>query len=401
MVQDLSIQDFLYELPEERIAQYPLADRAESKLLIYRSGSIAQHKFSELPKLLPEHTVLVRNNSRVIHARLLFRKESGAQIEIFCLSPLEPTSYELALESRSGCTWQCMLGNARRWRSEQPLVLYLNEGEHGAVCLTARRESDVAVAFSWDNTAYTFGEILELMGILPIPPYLNRDTQAEDSKTYQTVYAASSGSVAAPTAGLHFTPEVFTELELRGIEVLDLTLHVGAGTFRPVKSETIGLHRMHQELVLIDRATIERLQTAPGRIIAVGTTSVRSLESLYHLGVKLLLDPDVQVPLSVEQWQAYNESSKVPTAAEALDAVLIYMQDHGLEVLSFPTSILIAPGYEFRLVRGLITNFHQPHSTLLLLIAALVGEDWRHIYEYALTHDFRFLSYGDSSLLLP
>lgn len=403
MVQDITIQDYIYDLPEERIAKYPLANRADSQLLVYRQGELRSQRFYQLGDELPAEAVLVRNNSKVIHARLLFRRETGAQVEIFCLEPLEPTSYELSLQSHESCVWHCMTGNAKRWRvGGEALVRHLELPELGAVTLRAERVAHDAVRFAWDNQRYSFASILDAMGILPIPPYLNRETEAQDDETYQTVYAKPEGSVAAPTAGLHFTPELFEELRGRGHKVLDLTLHVGAGTFRPVKSDTIGEHEMHRELISVSRSLLESLREALGHIVAVGTTSVRSLESLYHLGCRVQREPELApMELSVGQWAPYTEDYVWPTAEEALGTLLIYMERHGLESLSFPTAILIAPGYTFRMVSGLITNFHQPHSTLLLLIAAFVGSDWRRIYDYALAHDYRFLSYGDSSLLLP
>lgn len=401
--EDIHIEDYTYTLPEERIAKYPLKDRSASKLLVYKEGAIQEHRFGLLPKLLPEGAVLVRNNSRVIRARLLFRRASGAQIEVFCLEPAQPQSYELALSSTQACTWHCMLGNARRWKQGEPLVLNIEATAEPLTLHAERGEGDV-VHFTWDNPRYTFGEVLEAMGILPIPPYLNRPTEEQDLRSYQTTYAQHSGSVAAPTAGLHFTPELFDELEGKGIPVLDVTLHVGAGTFRPVKSATIGEHQMHQEYVVLSRAFIVRLRELLSRqIIAVGTTSVRTLESLYHLGYFLCKHPDTPYSeLHVGQWQAYETQGKeMPTAEACLSAILGYMDSLALETLSFPTAILIAPGYQYRVIKGLITNFHQPHSTLLLLIAALLGKDWRQVYDYALAHSFRFLSYGDSSLLLP
>lgn len=404
MVQNISIQQYTYSLPEERIARYPLKDRAASKLLVYKGGHISEEVFRDLPSLLPAGSLLVRNNSKVIHARLLFQRATGAQVEVFCLEPIAPTSYELSLQSHESCTWLCMLGNARRWRIAGDEVLYreLELPQLGRVRLSAERLGHDTIRFSWDNQAYSFAAILDAMGILPIPPYLNRESEASDDETYQTVYAKREGSVAAPTAGLHFTSEVFNTIQSRGIEVLDLTLHVGAGTFKPVKSATIGEHEMHRELVLVTRELILKLRAQLGRIIAIGTTSVRSLESLYHLGVLIHRQPDLDPScLAVEQWSPYKQEGEGLTSQEALDTLLIYMERHHLSQLSFPTAILIAPGYRFRLVQGLVTNFHQPYSTLLLLIAAFVGDDWRSIYNYALEHGFRFLSYGDSSLLLP
>ena len=335
---------------------------------------------------------------------MLFRKETGAQVEIFCLEPISPTSYELSLQSHESCTWHCMMGNAKRWKVDgEVLVRKLSHPHYGEVVLSAKRLAHNEVYFSWDNPQFSFGSILESMGILPIPPYLNRETEESDDITYQTVYAEREGSVAAPTAGLHFTPQIFTGLNQRGIKVLDVTLHVGAGTFLPVKSDTIGDHEMHKELISVSRTLIEELYNGLGHIVAVGTTSVRTLESLYHLGIELYLNPDrsMDTPLAVSQWEAYEHQNKHSeiNASMAIDAIRRYMDRHDLTQLVFPTAILIAPGYVFRIVEALVTNFHQPDSTLLLLIAAFVGDGWREIYNYALAQKFRFLSYGDSSLL--
>lgn len=403
-VQSISIHDYSYTLEEERIAKYPLPERSSSRLLVYRNGEINDRLFVNLAEELPEGAVLVRNNSRVIHARLLFQRPTGAQVEVFCLEPSEPSSYELSLQSHQSCVWHCMLGNAKRWRvGSTPLVRELELPELGLVHLSAERIEESLIRFSWDNEAYSFASILDAMGVLPIPPYLNRESEKQDDETYQTVYAKPEGSVAAPTAGLHFTEDIFAELSGRGHKVLDLTLHVGAGTFRPVKSDTIGEHEMHRELVTIERSLLTELHSHLGSIVAIGTTSVRSLESLYQLALCILHNPTISPSeLAVEQWSAYNEhSDTAPSTAEALEVLMDYMDRFGLIRLSFPTSILIAPGYRFRLVRGLITNFHQPQSTLLLLIGAFLGKDWRKVYNHALEGDYRFLSYGDSSLLLP
>lgn len=403
-VQSISIHDYSYTLEEERIAKYPLPERSSSRLLVYRNGEINDRLFVNLAEELPEGAVLVRNNSRVIHARLLFQRPTGAQVEVFCLEPSEPSSYELSLQSHQSCVWHCMLGNAKRWRvGSTPLVRELELPELGLVHLSAERIEESLIRFSWDNEAYSFASILDAMGVLPIPPYLNRESEKQDDETYQTVYAKPEGSVAAPTAGLHFTEDIFAELADRGHKVLDLTLHVGAGTFRPVKSDTIGEHEMHRELVTIERSLLTELHSHLESIVAIGTTSVRSLESLYQLALCILHNPTISPSeLAVEQWSAYNEhSDTAPSTAEALEVLMDYMDRFGLIRLSFPTSILIAPGYRFRLVRGLITNFHQPQSTLLLLIGAFLGKDWRKVYNHALAEGYRFLSYGDSSLLLP
>lgn len=401
--QEIQIADYDYPLPDERIAKYPLADRSSSKLLRYQAGEIEEFTFRDLPRLLPEGAVLVRNNSKVIRARLLFHKDSGARIEIFCLDPASPTSYELSLGERHRCSWHCLIGNAKRFKEGTQLTRLLHREGQGEVTLTAERGEEGVIHFSWDNDAYTFGELLELMGILPIPPYLGRETEEQDLTTYQTVYAETEGSVAAPTAGLHFTPAVFEELRAQGTPVLDVTLHVGAGTFRPVKADHIGEHEMHAELISVSRSTLLALREHIGQIIAVGTTSVRTLESLYHLAIALRRQPDTPpTALHVKQWLPYEEGvDEELTTEEALDTLLSYLDAQGEDTLVFPTSIIIAPSYRYRVIRGMVTNFHQPHSTLLLLIAALIGDDWHRVYDWALTHDFRFLSYGDSSLLLP
>ncbi len=398
-IKAIEIKDFDYELPDERIAKFPLKERDTSKLLFYQKGDIQTKQFKDIGAYLPNDAVLVRNNSRVIHARLLFQKPTGAKVEIFCLEPLEPNSYELALSSRESCSWSCMLGNARRWHQEQILERTI-EGKEGSVKLSAKRLGANEVQFSWDNQAYSFGELLDLMGVLPIPPYLNRETEDSDKTTYQTVYAKQEGSVAAPTAGLHFTPKVFEGLKARGIQTLDVTLHVGAGTFRPVKSEQIGEHNMHRELIELNRSTIEAIQEGVASIVAVGTTSVRTLESLYWLGVMLRQNMVGEEMPIVPQWLAYEQETEL-SAEESLQAVLDYMSREGLDKLIFSTAIMIVPSYRFRIVKAIITNFHQPHSTLLLLISAFIGDDWHKVYDYALANDYRFLSYGDSSLLIP
>lgn len=400
-VHQIRIEDYSYTLPEERIARYPLAQRDASRLLHYSAGQISDGQFRDLAQYLPEGAVLVRNNSKVIRARILMQKPTGARIEVFCLEPLSPSSYELSLSSRQGCSWRCMLGNARRWAIGSALEQSIERPGQTTLVLRAQRIGQGEVHFSWSDESLSFAELLELMGVLPIPPYLNRETEERDLSTYQTVYAQKQGSVAAPTAGLHFTSEVEVQVRQRGVDIIDLTLHVGAGTFRPVSAEQIGAHDMHHEYISLPCSTLEQLRASLGHIIAVGTTSVRTLESLYWLGVRLLSEGDLPVEaLAVDQWLPYQKSVTV-SAEDAFDALLTYMKSRRMDTLSFPTSILIAPGYSFRIVRGLITNFHQPHSTLLLLIAALLGDDWRRVYDHALSSGYRFLSYGDSSLLLP
>ncbi len=404
---DIRISAYNYPLPDERIAKFPLAGRDQSKLLVYRRGEITETRFSALPDYLPAGSLLVFNNTKVIQARLHFRKNTGAVIEIFCLEPALPNDYALNFGQTEHVAWLCMVGNLKKWK-EGELHSELNiKGE--AVSLSARRGECRGtvhwVDFRWNNPHITFADILEEFGELPIPPYLNRDTQESDKETYQTVYSKIKGSVAAPTAGLHFTPYVLDTLRNRGIALEELTLHVGAGTFKPVKSEEIAGHEMHTEYISVSRNTLQSLLAHGGKAIAVGTTSVRTLESLYHIGVTLLNNPDAtEEELAVQQWQPYESSlhtGDIP-AEESLQAIIAYLNRNKLETLHTSTQIIIAPGYRYRMVQAMITNFHQPQSTLLLLVSAFVKEDnWRSIYDYALTHDFRFLSYGDSSLLIP
>lgn len=400
---DISIADYDYPLPEERIAKHALPQRDACKLLVYDKGEIKDAVFSQLSEVLPSGSMLVRNNTRVIRARLLFRKSTGATIEVFCLEPVSPAQYELSLTARGSCVWHCMVGNAKRWRSGD-LQMEIPSPQGGSILLTASHDpaADGCIRFSWENDHYTFGEILEMAGILPIPPYLNRDTEEEDLETYQTVYAKNQGSVAAPTAGLHFTEEEFERLRAQGTPVVDVTLHVGAGTFRPVKSETIGEHRMHRELIVIERSSLAALRDWQGSIVAVGTTSVRTLESLYWLGRSLSTAPHTpQESLKVNQWEAYENEDAALSRSEAIRIILDWMNEQGVETLIFPTEILIAPGYRYRMVDAMITNFHQPRSTLLLLVSAFIGEDWKAVYHHALESGYRFLSYGDGSLLIP
>lgn len=397
----LSIADFQYELPDERIAKYPKADRSTSKLLLYKDGNISEDTFVHLADYLPPGSLMVFNNTKVIQARLHFHKTTGALIEVFCLEPHTPHDYQQNFAARGACTWTCLVGNLKKWKEgclertisvkEQAVLL---RAERGSISGTGHE-----IRFSWDNTAISFAEILDAIGELPIPPYLNRHTEEQDLKGYQTVYSKVEGSVAAPTAGLHFTEEVLASITAKGIERNEITLHVGAGTFKPVKSEHIEGHTMHAEWIAVQQETIERLLHYGGRCIAVGTTSVRTLESLYYLGVMLHDAPDTPADaLHVPQWLPYEPHTEL-TAIEALTAVLQWLDRHSLQVLHAATQIIIAPGYKYRIVKTIVTNFHQPQSTLLLLVSAFVGNDWRRIYDYALAHDFRFLSYGDSSLL--
>ena len=408
--QEIQISDYNYELPDERIAKFPKEQRDHSKLLIYRQGEVGEDVFYNLPKYLPKGALMVMNNTRVIQARLHFRKtnekgeNTGALIEIFLLEPAQPADYEQMFQTTDRCSWLCLVGNLKKWK-EGALIRQLEiKNEKLDIKATRRGEHGTSqwIDFEWDNASISFAEILDAMGELPIPPYLNRETQESDLTTYQTVYSKIKGSVAAPTAGLHFTDAVLSELNACGIECEELTLHVGAGTFRPVKSATIGEHEMHTEYIAVRRHTIERLIAHEGRAIAVGTTSVRTLESLYYMGLKVLTNPEIkEEDLHVSQWEPYNVQLSTFNIKRVLQALLDWMIRHELTVLHSSTQIIIAPGYDYHIVKMLITNFHQPQSTLLLLVSAFVKGDWHKIYDYALSHDFRFLSYGDSSLLIP
>jgi S-adenosylmethionine:tRNA ribosyltransferase-isomerase len=398
---NLAIKDFVYELPDERIAKFPLPERDQSKLLLYSKHTIADYTFTDLPELLPAGSLLVFNNTKVVQARLLFQKETGGIVEIFCLEPVEPhREVQLAMQQTESCTWKCLVGNNKRWKSG-PLKLYFEGGE-----VTAERETQqeghFLIRFTWNPADLTFAEVLEHCGRLPLPPYLNRELTPEDRTRYQTIYAHHQGAVAAPTAGLHFTDQVMAQLQAKGIDCTYLTLHVGAGTFKPVKADTMETHEMHAEQLMVSKEVVEQLLQHLGKpLIPVGTTSMRSLESLYWLGTLLLQQPELKPEeLHVTQWVPY-ETSTPPAVSEALQALLDYMDRHQTDHLHASTQIIIAPGYTFRVCSGLVTNFHQPESTLLLLVAALIGEDWQQVYSHALDNDYRFLSYGDSSLLLP
>lgn len=399
----IKISDYNYPLPDERIAKFPLPVRDQSKLLVYRHGEVSETRFTSLPDYLEAGELMIFNNTKVIQARLHFRKETGALIEIFCLEPIQPNDYVLNFQQTSHAAWLCMIGNLKKWK-EGSLHKEMNVKGH-TITLTATRGechgTSHWVDFTWDNPEITFADILEVFGELPIPPYLNRETQESDKETYQTVYSKIKGSVAAPTAGLHFTERVLQALRDKGVDLEEVTLHVGAGTFKPVKSEEIEGHEMHTEYISVNRQTIEKLIAHGGKAIAVGTTSVRTLESLYYIGVTIASHPDAgQEELHVRQWQPY-ETHPTMTTVESLQQILDYMKRHELEALHTSTQIIIAPGYTYHIVQKMVTNFHQPQSTLLLLVSAFVKGDWRTIYDYALAHDFRFLSYGDSSLLIP
>ena len=399
----IKIRDYNYPLPDERIAKFPLPVRDQSKLLVYRHGDISEDHFYNLPGYLPSGALLVFNNTKVIQARILFHKETGAQIEVFCLEPAEPNDYALAFQQTGHCAWLCMIGNLKKWKEGTLRRRMEIDGEEVTLSATrgACHGTSHWIDFTWDNTKFTFADMLEHAGELPIPPYLNRKTEESDKETYQTIYSKIKGSVAAPTAGLHFTERVLESLRTKGVDLEELTLHVGAGTFKPVKSEEIAGHEMHTEYISVHRQTIEKLIAHNGEAIAVGTTSVRTLESLYYIGVALAEHPDAsEEELHVNQWTPYESSSKL-TTVKALEQIRLYLERHELETLDTSTQIIIAPGYDYHIVKAMITNFHQPQSTLLLLVSAFVKGDWKSIYRYALGHGFRFLSYGDSSLLIP
>jgi S-adenosylmethionine:tRNA ribosyltransferase-isomerase len=405
----LSIHDFTYELPPERIAPEPLPDRAASRLLVSRAGTISDKRFYELLGELPAGSLLVFNDTRVVRARLLARRPTGGQVELFCLEPVAPhRSLEVALQQTHACTWRCLVGNGRRWK-EGPVTLEFETPDGQMATLWAERQLQEAgtalINFRWEPASLPFAEVLRAAGHLPLPPYIDRPDTATDAVRYQTVYAATEGAVAAPTAGLHFTPEILTELQEKGVEIGHVTLHVGAGTFQPVKAERMADHPMHTEPILVTATLLRQLLAhRPHPVIAVGTTSLRTLETLYWLGVALLQQPEANAAeLVVTQWQPYElaETAAHISAEAALTALLNHLETTGTDTLQANTRLLIAPGYRFRLIDGLITNFHQPESTLLLLVAALLGPGWQAVYNHALANGYRFLSYGDSSLLLP
>lgn len=402
-IKDIQIKNFNYPLDDERIAKHPLAEREKCKLLFYRNGEIQDLHFYDVPRLLPEKATLVYNNTRVINARLRFRKPNGgATIEIFCLEPVAPRDYAQIFQTTGECSWLCFVGNSKRWKTgalAQCIDVNGTEVELAA-SRGEQRGNAFVINFTWNNSDVTFASLLEAIGEIPIPPYLNRSTEESDSEDYQTVYSHIKGSVAAPTAGLHFTDEVLAECDKRGITRRELTLHVGAGTFQPVKSENIGEHAMHTEFISVDRSLLEDLINAEGNVIAVGTTSVRTLESLYYIGITLMNNPDAsEEELRVKQWAPYEKEYCTPTR-DALQAIITHLDNNNLDRYIGSTQIMIAPSFKFRIIRGMITNFHQPQSTLLLLVSAFVDGKWKEMYDHALDNGYRFLSYGDSSLLL-
>ena len=402
-IKDIQIKDFNYPLPDERIAKHPLTQREQCKLLVYQNGDIQDLRFYDVPRLLPQQSMLVYNNTRVINARLRFQKpNAGAVIEIFCLEPIAPRDYAQVFQTTNQCSWLCFVGNSKRWKAGSLTQVVNVNGCEVELAATRGEQKGNAfeIIFSWNNDNITFASLLEAIGEIPIPPYLNRNTEESDSADYQTVYSHIEGSVAAPTAGLHFTDEVLAECDRQGISRRELTLHVGAGTFQPVKSESIGEHDMHTEFISVEKSLLVDLIKANGNVIAVGTTSVRTLESLYYIGITLLNNPDAnEEELRVKQWAPYQQDYTISTA-DALQAIIDHLDRNGIDRYIGSTQIMIAPSFKFRVIRGMITNIHPPQSTLLLLVSAFVDGNWKAIYDYALSHDYRFLSYGDSSLLL-
>ncbi len=398
----IAIEDFDYCLPEENIAKFSLADRDKAKLLcLSENGEITDIVFSELPNLLNQNTLLILNNTKVVYARLFFQKESGSTIEIFCLEPIEPCDMQLAFSATECCKWKCLIGNNRKWKEEY--ISRTSTIGNNSITLTARRikpeDNAWIVEFRWDK-GRSFAEVLQNMGVVPLPPYLKREAKEQDKTDYQTIYANPEGSVAAPTAGLHFSDKTFEDLKNKGIKYDFVTLHVGAGTFKPVTTKTIGEHIMHTEKVCIDKKVIEDLLSDYKRqTICVGTTSVRTMESLYWHGVKLISERGRYQDMDIKQWEPYEQPTDIP-AKEALQAVLHSLEEENLDTLYGQTQIIIAPTYKYRLTDGMITNFHQPKSTLLLLVSAMIGDEWKKVYKFALTHNYRFLSFGDACLFL-
>ena len=408
----IQISDYSYELPDSRIPRFPVTPRDHSKLLVYRQGEVSEDYFYNIANYLPEHSLMVYNNTKVIQARLHFRKSTGALIEVFLMEPAAPADYEQMFQTTGHCSWYCMVGNLKKWK-EGPLVRTIDiKGQPVEFSATMRRDQPDGISggtnywidFAWDNGVVSFAEILDAVGELPIPPYLNRETQDSDKTTYQTVYSKIKGSVAAPTAGLHFTDTVLADIDRHGICREELTLHVGAGTFKPVKSAEIEGHSMHTEYICVRRETLQALLSHGCHTIAVGTTSVRTLESLYWLGLRAMRGEE---EMHVGQWEPYETELSTPLSPREgagegpLQALLSYMDAHELDTLHASTQIIIVPGYKYKIVERMITNFHQPQSTLLLLVSAFIGDDWHRVYDYALSHQFRFLSYGDSSILIP
>ena len=399
MIPEIRIEDFNYNLPDERIAKYPLPCRDGSKLLVYKDGEVSHRMFKDISELLPEGSIMVFNDTKVVPARLHFQRETGAHIEIFCLEPVQPEEYVSMFAVTDRCRWRCIVGNVKRWKMDT-LSLYNPAGDESIRLMDLKadlieRDGETSIVeFSWSDGS-PFSKVLEVSGSIPIPPYLNRDTEDVDLERYQTLYARFRGSVAAPTAGLHFTEEVLDSIRRRNIETQTVCLHVGAGTFLPVKTSLVSEHNMHREPFVVTKEFIKKLIDKKGKLIAVGTTSVRTLESLYYVGVKCIEDG---APSDVCQWDPYQKEYPY-SLTESLKAIIDYLEANSLEELKVGTRIIIVPGYSFKVVDVLVTNFHQPQSTLLLLISAFVDGDWKKIYRHALDNDFRFLSYGDSSVL--
>ena len=402
-IRNIKISDYNYDLPDERIAKHPLAEREQCRLLYWHQGNIEDHRFSDVPRLLPHGAMLIYNNTRVINARLRFRKDTGSLIEIFCLEPESPRDYQLIFQTTGHCSWNCLVGNSKRWKQGALQQIVDVDGQQVTLCATRgeRRGNAWVIDFDWNGDGVSFASVLDAVGEIPIPPYLNRGTEESDSTDYQTVYSHIDGSVAAPTAGLHFTDDLLAECDRQGIARRELTLHVGAGTFQPVKSEHIGEHDMHYEVFAVPRSLLVELIEGKRPVVAVGTTSVRTLESLYYVGQILAENPDAHGDqLTVRQWMPYTTPCRISTA-DALKHIVDYLDRIGAQTYLGSTQLMIAPGFGYRIIQGMITNFHQPQSTLLLLVSAFVGQDhWRPMYDHALASDYRFLSYGDGSLLL-
>ena len=391
---NITIADFNYSLPDEKIAKFPLKERDKCKLLIYKDGQIRESVFTEVENLLEPGSLLAVNNTKVIPARMIFHTPNGARIEIFCLEPHLPADYDSIFASRSECEWKCLAGNQKRWK-DFDLHMHIPDGDGEFVLSAAKKQllnGEVIVRFYWDG-GMSFSEVIEAAGSIPIPPYLNREAEESDTVDYQTIYSAHKGSVAAPTAGLHFTPELLKRLKC---DFAQLTLHVGAGTFKPVKTETIGGHEMHREFFSVTKDFLKSLISHSGRVTAVGTTTVRTLESLYWLGVKMINNNPAD---HLSQWECYDMDNTAISAGQSISAIINYLESNNMETFKASTGIMICPGYKYRIVNNIITNFHQPESTLLLLVCAAIGQKWKEIYDYALSHDFRFLSYGDSCYL--
>ncbi|PLX12217.1 MAG: S-adenosylmethionine tRNA ribosyltransferase [Marinilabiliales bacterium] len=396
-LRNLNIESYNYHLPEDKIPKYPLQKRDQSKLLVYRNNEISNDSFSNLYKYIEKDELLVFNNTKVVQARLNFFKETGAKIEVFCLEPFEPSDYNLSFQSKEECTWSCIVGNKRKWKDKYlTRIIQLEQKEVSLKASIFKENSnDILIKFQWDKNICSFSEILEHAGEVPLPPYLKRKAEENDKQTYQTVYSHHEGSVAAPTAGLHFTDKLLKSIQNKSIQSEFVTLHVGAGTFKPVQSERITDHEMHTEHFTFTKKSLQNFINYQGKIIATGTTTARVLESIYQIGLNIIQGKND--PFYISQWQAYENKEE----SNVLETLLEYMKNQNLDFIEGKTQIIIAPGYEFKLVKRLITNFHQPKSTLLLLVSALTGEDWGKIYKYALNNDFRFLSYGDGSILSP